>query len=155
MRACDAAYLRSFRRLPRYAARLGTAALGKVPDVATETAARSTTVGVVVVHGRSMEPTLHEGDALLVGWGWPVRIGGLAVVRLPDAPGRPRGLSVKRVTSRDPVDPSRWWVERDHEREGVDSWQVGGLADRDVLGRVLVRVPGWVPTWVYRPSPSG
>ncbi len=108
-------------------------------------------LGVVVVHGRSMEPTLHEGDAVLVGWGWPVRRGGLAVVRLPDEPGYPRGLSIKRVTSRDPVDPARWWVERDNEREGVDSWQIGGLAEHDVVATVLGRLPGWVPTWVYGP----
>ena len=76
------------------------------------------------------------------------------IERLSDEPGYPRGLSIKRVTSRDPVDPARWWVERDNEREGVDSWQVGGLAERDVLATVLGRLPGWVPAWVYgSPSP--
>ncbi len=141
------------RRLPRYAARLGSATASRLPVVAS-LASRVPRLGVAVVHGRSMEPTLHEGDAVLVGWGWPVRRGRLALVRLPDEPGYPRGLSIKRVTSRDPVDPARWWVERDNEREGVDSWQVGGLAERDVLATVLGRLPGWVPAWVYgSPSP--
>jgi hypothetical protein len=91
-----------------------------------------------------MEPTLHDGDLLLVGWGMPVRPGRLAVVRLPEGPGGPRGLAVKRVTGRDPGDPARWWVERDNPREGVDSWLVGGIPEGDVRARVLVRLPGWL-----------
>jgi signal peptidase I len=91
--------------------------------------------GLAVVRGRSMEPTLREGDRLLVRYDAEPRVGGLAVVRLP---GRP--VSVKRVTRRG---PEGWWVERDNPAEGVDSWLVGAVADADVVGAVLCRVWPW------------
>ena len=98
-------------------------------------------LGLATVKGRSMEPTLHEGDRLLVAWHLPPRPGRLALVQLPEAADGARPLSVKRVAGRDPLDPTAWWVERDNEREGVDSWQVGGIPDADVPARVLGRVP--------------
>jgi signal peptidase I len=82
-----------------------------------------------------MEPTLYDGDRLLVCYGVRPRVGGLAVVRLP---GRP--VAVKRVTRQ--VDAG-WWVERDNPSEGVDSWLVGAIASDDVVARVLGRV--WPP----------
>ncbi|HTY70888.1 MAG TPA: S24/S26 family peptidase [Actinomycetes bacterium] len=91
--------------------------------------------GRVVVAGRSMEPTLRAGDRLLVRWSAPAARGDVVVVRLPD--GRP--LSVKRAIHHD---ASGWWVERDNPAEGVDSWALGAVADRDVLG---------VVRWRYRP----
>lgn len=88
-----------------------------------------------------MLPTLREGDRLLCLYGARPRLGGLAIVRLPDASDGPRPLSVKRVTGRDPATGQGWWVERDNPHEGVDSWLVGAIADQDVLARVLVRLP--------------
>jgi len=79
-----------------------------------------------------MEPTLHEGDVLLVLHGGRPRVGRLLVVRLPDGV-----VAVKRAVRRE---PGGWWVERDNPREGVDSWSVGAIADRDVVARVLARV---------------
>ncbi len=83
-----------------------------------------------------MQPTLHDGDRLLVLHGAAPRpeglTGGLVVVRLPDGV-----IAVKRATRRE---PDGWWVERDNPSEGVDSWQVGAIPDADVLARVLVRV---------------
>jgi phage repressor protein C with HTH and peptisase S24 domain len=95
-------------------------------------AVRRTRVGLAVVRGRSMLPTLRDGDLLLVVHGLPPRLGRLAVVRLPDGV-----LAVKRVTRRE---PGGWWVERDNPAEGVDSWAVGAVPDADVLARVLARV---------------
>lgn len=89
--------------------------------------------GLVRVTGRSMEPTLRDGDLLVVHWGAAPVAGRVAVVRLPG--GRP--LSVKRLQSRR---PEGWWVERDNPREGTDSWLVGGVPDDDVLALVLGRV---------------
>jgi hypothetical protein len=83
-----------------------------------------------------MQPTLYDGDRLLVLHGARPRLGGLAVVRLPDGV-----VAVKRVTARE---REGWWVERDNPREGVDSWSVGAIADRDVLARVLVRFRPWM-----------
>ncbi len=79
-----------------------------------------------------MEPTLVDGDRLLVRYDAPPRLGGLAVVRLPARP-----LSVKRVTARD---EGGWWVERDNPDEGVDSWLVGAVAPADVVAIVVWRV---------------
>ena len=88
-------------------------------------------LGLAVVRGRSMEPTLYAGDRLLVSYGGTPRIGQLVVVRLPDRP-----VSVKRVTRQ--VDDG-WWVERDNPAEGVDSWLVGAIPADDILAVVLCR----------------
>jgi phage repressor protein C with HTH and peptisase S24 domain len=88
--------------------------------------------GRVLVRGRSMEPTLYDGDHLVVVYGGRPRPGHLAVVRLPGAP-----LSVKRLAFHDDV--AGWWVERDNPAEGVDSWQVGSVPDADVVATVLLR----------------
>ena len=61
----------------------------------------------------------------------------------PDRNGSARPLSVKRVTGRDPDDPQRWWVDSDNAAEGVTSFDVGSLADDDVLAVVVGRV--WRP----------
>ncbi len=97
--------------------------------------------GTVVVSGSSMEPTLREGDRLVVRYAARVCLGALVVVRLPASESGPRPLSVKRVTGRDPGDPSLWWVERDNPAEGVDSWLVGGIPESDVLAVVRFRLP--------------
>ena len=75
-------------------------------------------LGIARVQGRSMEPTLHQGDRLVVLYGAKPRAGGLAVVRLPDAPHTPRPWAVKRVTGRPPDSRTHWWVERDNPHEG-------------------------------------
>jgi signal peptidase I len=90
-----------------------------------------------VVRGRSMQPTLYDGDRLLLRHGATPRTGQLVVVRLPDGV-----VAVKRATSHD---ATGWWVERDNPREGVDSWSVGAIPDRDVLGVVRARL------WPVRP----
>ena len=89
--------------------------------------------GFVVVRGRSMQPTLRDGDRLLVRHGATPRTGRLVVVRLPEGV-----LAVKRATMRR---DGGWWVERDNPAEGVDSWQVGAIPDEDVLA--VVRSRAW------------
>ncbi|MEP7091250.1 MAG: S24/S26 family peptidase [Nocardioidaceae bacterium] len=94
--------------------------------------------GTAVVRGRSMQPTLRDGDRLLVRREALPQVGGLVVVRLPDGV-----LAVKRATSRQPSgDGPGWWVERDNPAEGVDSWLVGAIPDRDVIAVVRGR---WWP----------
>ncbi|WP_307818083.1 S24/S26 family peptidase [Janibacter endophyticus] len=99
---------------------------------------------LVRVSGRSMEPTLHAGDLLLVTrLGRAVRAGDVVVCDLPaDGHGRPRPRAVKRVTGRDPDDPARWWIDSDNPGAGVTSFDptVGSLADDAVRGRVLLRI---------------
>lgn len=90
-------------------------------------------IGLAIVRGRSMEPTLRDGDRLLVRYGASARPGQVVIVRLP---GRD-GVSVKRLTGRD---ADGWWVERDNPAEGVDSWLVGAVPDGDLLAVALARV---------------
>jgi phage repressor protein C with HTH and peptisase S24 domain len=97
-------------------------------------------LGLAVVRGRSMEPTLLDGDRLLVLHGVQPRLGRLAVVRLPDGV-----VAVKRVVRRE---PGGWWVERDNPAMGVDSWTVGAIPDERVVARVLARV--WPPRGAAR-----
>jgi len=88
--------------------------------------------GFAVVRGRSMQPTLYDGDRLLVRHGAVPRPGRLTVVRLPDGV-----VAVKRATRRE---AHGWWVERDNPREGVDSALVGAIPDKDVIAVVICRV---------------
>jgi hypothetical protein len=87
---------------------------------------------IVAVRGRSMEPTLYDGDLMLVSVGTRPHAGRLAVVRLPGE----RPLSVKRLAF---LTPDGWWVERDNPREGVDSWQLGAVPEADVVALVIAR----------------
>jgi phage repressor protein C with HTH and peptisase S24 domain len=88
--------------------------------------------GFALVRGRSMEPTLREGDRLLVAHGASPRVGRLAVVRFADGV-----VAVKRL---DHLEDGAWWVSRDNPREGRDSWSGGTIAGSDVLAVVLGRV---------------
>ena len=116
-----------------------------VPPLDGPQPVRLPTLGLARVRGRSMEPTLHEGDRLLVLYGVRPRLGRLALVRLPDDDrGVPRPLAVKRVTRPAPDGADGWWVERDNPREGVDSWLVGAIPTRDVRGVVVLRLPGFL-----------
>ena len=97
-----------------------------------------------------MEPTLREGDVLLVLHGAPPKVGGLVVVRLPGGV-----VAVKRAVRRE---AGGWWVERDNPREGVDSWQLGApVPDAGIAGLVVLRV--WPPPFRLRaagpPGASG
>jgi nickel-type superoxide dismutase maturation protease len=89
--------------------------------------------GLAVVRGRSMQPTLNDGDRLLVQYGRAPRPGGIAVVRLPER----NGLSIKRIAW---SDSGGWWIQRDNPAEGVDSWQVGPIPPDGVVAVALVRV---------------
>lgn len=93
-------------------------------------------LGLAVVRGRSMEPTLREGDRLLVRYGALPRAGQLAVVVLPDPAGPV--TAVKRLETRA---EDGWWFTRDNPREGVDSWTLGRPSGTsDVLAVVLARL---------------
>ncbi len=94
--------------------------------------ARLPLLGFAVVRGRSMEPTLRDGDRLLVRHRVSPRVGGLAVVRLPNRP-----VAVKRVVGEV---PGGWWVERDNPDAGVDSWLVGTVPPEDVVAVVVCRI---------------
>jgi hypothetical protein len=80
-----------------------------------------------------MHPTLRDGDLLLVRYGRKPRPGSIIVVRLPED----RPLSIKRAGR---LTPDGWWVERDNEAEGVDSWLVGAIPAGDVIAVAVARL---------------
>lgn len=96
---------------------------------------------MAVVKGRSMSPTLREGDRLLLRHGGTPQPGRLAVVRFSDGV-----VAVKRLSHES---PQGWWVTRDNPLEGRDSWSGGAIAPPDVIAVVLARLwprPGPVPS---------
>ena len=94
-------------------------------------------LGIAVVRGRSMVPTLAEGDRLLVRHGGRVRPGALVVARFADGT-----LAVKRaVDERRTVSGSPgWWLLSDNAAEGVDSRHRGPVPADRVVAVVLARV---------------
>ncbi|WP_269211401.1 S26 family signal peptidase [Nocardioides sp. cx-169] len=88
--------------------------------------------GWALVRNASMEPTLREGDRLLVSYRRRPAVGDVVVARFPD--GR---LVVKRAAERR---PAGWWLLSDNAAVGVDSRQRGAVPDEDVRGVVLGRV---------------
>jgi phage repressor protein C with HTH and peptisase S24 domain len=99
-------------------------------------------LAVVRVRGASMQPTLEDGDVLIVRVGAEPAPGRLVVVRLP---GRD-GLAVKRVLREE---PEGWWVERDNPRVGTDSWVTGAVPASDIVAQVVGRL--WPPRRIGAP----
>ena len=93
------------------------------------------TLGLAVVRGESMQPTLRPGDRLLLRYGGRPRRGALIVVRLPARP-----AAVKRVNSRV---AGGWDVRSDNPAVGTDSRVLGAIPDDDVVATVVCRV--WPP----------
>jgi phage repressor protein C with HTH and peptisase S24 domain len=92
---------------------------------------RETSWGMAVVRGRSMLPTLRDGDRLVVQYGARPSAGRLAVVRLPDGTVAVKRLELEQADG--------WWVSRDNAEEGVDSWTLG-RAVSEVLAVVRWRL---------------
>ncbi|UUW87364.1 S24 family peptidase [Nocardioides sp. WV_118_6] len=91
-------------------------------------------IGLAVVVGDSMLPTLRPGDRLLVTYGVRVRAGRVVVARFADGT-----LVVKRATERR---GSGWWLRGDNPdpQVGVDSRHRGPVPDAAVLGVVRGRL---------------
>jgi len=96
-----------------------------------------TRMGWAVVRGRSMEPTLHDGDRVLIRYDARVRPGRLVVARLPDG-----ALAIKRAVERRTTASGEpgWWLLSDNPDEGVDSRHRGPIPDTAVLAVVVRRV---------------
>lgn len=103
-------------------------------------------VGVVVVRGRSMLPTLSEGQRLLVRYGRAPRAGDLVVARLGDGT-----VVVKRAVE---LRSAGWWLLSDNPAEGLgDSRAWGAVPGSDVLAVVVLSLyPRF--GWPARRSPT-
>ncbi|MCQ6554327.1 nickel-type superoxide dismutase maturation protease [Streptomyces sp. C10-9-1] len=96
--------------------------------------------GIAEVTGRSMYPTLHHGDRLLVHHGAELRPGDVAVLRHPLQQDL---LVVKRLAERR---SGGWWVLGDNpDGEVVDSRAFGPVPDELVLARVRARYRPMLP----------
>ena len=97
-----------------------------------------------------MEPTLRDGDRLLVRHGRPVRPGDVVVARFADGM-----LVVKRAVERrtTATGASGWWLLSDNPERGVDSRHRGPVPEDRVLAVVLGRV--WPRPGAVRDSPQG
>jgi hypothetical protein len=123
--------------------------------VTGERAAGAAGWSVRVVRGRSMLPTLRDGDRLLVRAVRPgdpaPPPGSLVIVQLPGD----RPEAVKRLLRPEP--DGGWWVERDNPAEGVDSWHTGAIPPAGQLGVALVRLWPWprrLATHAHRGPPG-
>jgi len=92
-------------------------------------------IGVAIVRGDSMAPTLRPGQRLLVLYGARVRPGRIVVARFADGT-----LAVKRAAERR---SAGWWLLSDDPAAGVDSRHRGAVADADVAGVVRARLWPW------------
>ena len=93
--------------------------------------------GMAVVHGRSMAPTLADGDRLLVSYAAVPAAGDVVVARFPDGT-----VAVKRVVERRAArsGDTGWWLLSDNLDEGVDSRHRGPVSNESVLGVVRLRL---------------
>ena len=87
----------------------------------------------VRVVGRSMEPTLSEGEFVLVDEGRAPEVGQLALARHPE---RHDLLVVKRVAAR--TDDGRYELTSDDPQAGTDSRTWGPLGPDRVVGTVTL-----------------
>jgi nickel-type superoxide dismutase maturation protease len=89
-------------------------------------------LGMAVVRGESMLPTLRPGDRLLVRYRRTPSAGDVVVARFADGT-----LTVKRAAERR---GRGWWLLSDNPERGVDSRHRGPVRDDDVLAVVLGRI---------------
>lgn len=78
-----------------------------------------------------MQPTLNDGDRLLVSYRRSPTVGDLVVARFADGT-----LAVKRVAERR---TTGWWLLSDNLTDGIDSRHRGAVPVEEVLGVVVAR----------------
>lgn len=96
--------------------------------------------GMAVVRGRSMLPTLREGERVLVRYGARVRPGALVLARFADGTVALKRAVEARSTARG---LPGWWLLSDNAVEGVDSRHRGPVPEEAVLGVVRGRLWPW------------
>lgn len=87
-----------------------------------------------------MRPTLRPGDRLLVSYRRRPEAGDVVVARMVDGTVVTKRATQRRTTR---TGEPAWWLLSDDLRRGVDSRHRGPVAERDVLGVVVMRI--WPP----------
>jgi len=84
-----------------------------------------------------MEPTLREGDRLLVSYGRAASPGDLVVARFADGT-----IAVKRASERRTTHNGQpgWWLLSDDPDHGVDSRHRGPVPEADVIAVTMARI---------------
>jgi len=111
--------------------------------------ARLHPLGFAVVRGRSMLPTLRDGDRLLVRYAATARPGALVLARFADGTLAVKRAAERRTTS---TGAAGWWLTSDNPDEGVDSRHRGAVPEPDVVAVVAARV--WPPRVFRAPHSS-
>jgi len=104
-------------------------------------------LGVVIVRGASMLPTLRDGHRLLVRYGSRPRVGSLVVARLPDGT-----IVIKRAFE---LRATGWWLLSDNPSVGLgDSRAWGAVPQERILAVAVARL--WPrPARLSRTPPAG
>lgn len=100
--------------------------------------------GRMRVVGMSMEPTLHDGDYVLVDRGRRPEAGELAVAAPPGEPDLEVVKRVQRIT-----EDQAFWLISDNPEDGVDSRRWGLVPSTRIRGRVTLNLSR--PTSSLRP----
>jgi phage repressor protein C with HTH and peptisase S24 domain len=93
--------------------------------------------GMAVVHGRSMEPTLSDGDRLLVVYAAAPAAGDVVLAQFADGT-----VAVKRAAEQRSLRSGGpgWWLLSDNPEEGIDSRHRGPVPNEYVLAVVRLRL---------------
>jgi signal peptidase len=105
----------------------------------------------VVVSGSSMDPTLRDGDLVVVRERDSYDIGDVIAFRLPEGQPGPEGDVIHRIVA---GSPAEGFVTRGDNRDADDAWRV---FPEDVRGEQVARLPkvGAIASWLARPLVLG
>ncbi len=127
------------KRQRRRLSRLVTAALTVAAVFAWALLLRPQLLGgpaaYVIVSGKSMEPTLHNGDFVVALRKSSYRVGDVVAYRIPEGDPGAGSLVIHRVIG---GSGGAGYVTQGDNREGRDLWEP---KPRDILGSMFVRVP--------------
>lgn len=84
-----------------------------------------------------MEPTLTEGDRLLVSHGRRARPGDVVVARFPDGTVAVKRAAERRTTR---TGAPAWWLLSDNPADGVDSRHRGPVPEEEVIAVTVARL---------------
>lgn len=105
----------------------------------------------VIVSGTSMEPTLYEGDLVVVRERARYEVGDVIAVRVPEGAAGPADVVIHRIVAGNETDG---YITQGDNRRAHDEWRA--MPD-DILGTRLVRVPklGALLSWLAQPFVLG